>query len=244
MKQQNDAWGSALMAAYRGIGNTFEIVERDDRLITASILSPRYFYDYPKWTKREQKAMRLVKGRVLDIGCGAGRHGLYLQKKGFDVTGIDNSSQVLEVCKLRGYRKTKLMSITEIHKFKAGSFDTVIMLGNNFGLFGGFNRARRLLKTMHRITSAEGQIIAEAANPYSTTKFSHRDYHRVNRTKGRMAGQLRLRIRHEKIVGPWFDYLFVSQAEMKTILIGTDWHVKQFYADQGPSYMVLIAKQK
>ena len=242
MKQQNDAWGSVLMAAYRDEDNKFEIIERDDGFISASVLSPRYFYDYPKWTKREQNSMRLVKGRVLDIGCGAGRHGVHLQKKGFEVTGIDNSPKAIEVCKLRGYRKTKLISISEIHKFKAGSFDTVLMMGNNFGLFGGFNRARRLLKTVHRITSPEGQIIAEAANPYRTTRLLHRHYHRSNQKKGRMSGQLRLRVRYEKIIGPWFDYLFVSQAEMKKILAGTGWRVKQFHTDKGVSYTAVIVK--
>ena len=112
--------------------------------------------------------MRFVRGRVLDIGCGAGRHGLFLQEKGFDVTRIDNSPGALKVCRLRGYRKLKLMSITSIRKFRPESFATVIMMGNNFGRFGGFDKARRVLEQMHRITSADGQIIAETRDPYGT----------------------------------------------------------------------------
>src|SRR5438128_10911163 len=89
MKEQNDAFGAELMAVYRGAVNTFEVVERDDGLISVSNWPARYFMDYKEWSKREKQAMRLVQGRVLDIGCGAGRHGLHLQKKRFDVTGID-----------------------------------------------------------------------------------------------------------------------------------------------------------
>jgi len=83
--------------------------------------------------------MEFVKGRVLDIGCGAGRHSLYLQKKGFDVLGIDSSPLAIKVCKLRGLEKAKVMAIEDIN-FKPDSFDRIIMMGNNFGLFGSFNR--------------------------------------------------------------------------------------------------------
>jgi SAM-dependent methyltransferase len=243
MKEDNDAFGAELMAVYRGADNQFEIVERDDHFISVSTWPPRYFSDYAKWSKREKQAIRLVKGRVLDIGCGAGRHGLYLQKKGFDVTGIDNSPGAIKVCKLRGYRKVKLMSVTEIHQFKPQSFDTAIMMGNNFGLFGGYDQARRLLKDMHRITSHNGRIIAEASDPYRTTDRLHLGYHRLNRKRGRMGGQLRIRLRHAKIIGEWFDYLFVSQTEMREILVGTGWQIAQIDSDDGPLYTAVIAKR-
>jgi 2-polyprenyl-3-methyl-5-hydroxy-6-metoxy-1,4-benzoquinol methylase len=55
--------------------------------------------------------MKSVKGRVLDIGVGAGRHSLYLQEKGFNVLGIDVSPLILEVCRKRGLKKSKLMQI-------------------------------------------------------------------------------------------------------------------------------------
>ena len=90
MKPEEDAYGQELWAYYKG-REVFEIVERDDGYIYASTYPKIYFSEYENWPLREKKAMEFVKGRVLDIGCGAGRHSLYLQKKGFDVLGIDNS---------------------------------------------------------------------------------------------------------------------------------------------------------
>jgi hypothetical protein len=151
----------------------------------------------------------------------------------------------VEVCKLRGVKNARLRSIDEIGKFKPASFDTVIMMGNNFGLFGGFKKARRLLKQLHVITSSDGQIIAEAVDPYQTSEKLHLAYQRRNRAQGCMSGQLRIRIRHENIVGAWFDYLLVSQKEMQQILEGTGWRIKKILAEgKGPGYTAVMEKTK
>ena len=86
------------------------------------------------------EGMRYVRDRVLDVGCGAGRHALYLQNKGFDVTGIDISSLAIKVCKLRGLKKAEVLSITQINS-KPGKFNTILMAGNNFGLLENPKRA-------------------------------------------------------------------------------------------------------
>jgi hypothetical protein len=58
-----------------------------------------------------------------------------------------------------------------------------------------------------------------------------------------MGGQLRIRLRHAKIIGEWFDYLFVSQTEMREILVGTGWQIAQIDSDDGPLYTAVIAKR-
>lgn len=245
MKKDTDGYGALLLSSLKTSGQgMFEIVERVDGFIAASNWPPRYFSDYTSWSKRERQAIKLAKGRVLDIGCGAGRFSLHLQQKGFGVMAVDNSSGAVKVCKLRGVKDARLMSIAEFGKFKPASFDTVIMMGNNFGLFGGFKKARRLLKQMHTITSAEGQIIAEAVDPYQTSEPLHLAYQRRNRAQGRMSGQLRIRIRHQNVVGAWFDYLLVSQPEMKEILEGTGWQIRKILSDKGPGYTAIITKTR
>jgi len=136
------------------------------------------------------------------------------------------------------------MSIADIGRFKPNSFDTVIMMGNNFGLFGGYKEARARLRNLHRITSAKGLIIAESLDPYKTDDPVHRAYHRRNRRRRRMSGQVRMRIRHGTIVGNWFDYLLVSQEEMKAIVEGTGWQVASILGDSGPAYSALLRKEE
>ncbi|MDP2650044.1 MAG: methyltransferase domain-containing protein, partial [bacterium] len=59
----------------------------------------------------EKDAMKFAGGRVLDIGCGGRRHSLYIQKKGFDVVGIDNSPLAIKISRLRGLKKAKVLLI-------------------------------------------------------------------------------------------------------------------------------------
>jgi len=142
MKPEEDAFGQEIWAYYKG-GESLEIIERDDGYFDAASLPKMYFSEYEEWPIHEKGAMEFVKGRVLDIGCGAGRHSLYLQKKGFDVLGIDKSPLAIEVCKLRGLKKAKIMSIEDVN-FKPNSFDIIIMMGNNFGLFGSFQKGSKV----------------------------------------------------------------------------------------------------
>jgi SAM-dependent methyltransferase len=242
LKHEEDAYGQEIWAYHQG-REVFEIVERDDGYISAaSVLPKMYFSEYEDWPPHEKKAMEFVKGRVLDIGCGAGRHSLYLQSKGFDVLGIDISPLAIKVCKLRGLRKAEVMSIEEIN-FKPNSFDTIIMMGNNFGLFGSFEKARRLLKRFRKITSKDALIIAETRDPYMTDNPAHLEYHEFNKKRGRRAGQLTIRVRFEKYATPWFDYLMVSRDEMKELLKGTRWKIKEFIDSDGSQYIAIIEKK-
>jgi SAM-dependent methyltransferase len=187
--------------------------------------------------------MYYVQGKVLDIGCGAGRHSLYLQSRDFDVLAIDNSPLAIEVSKLRGVKKAEIKSLHEIDS-NYGMFDTILMLGNNFALMGNPSNANRLLKIFPKITSETGLIIAECANPYSTDNKDHTEQHEKNRKRGRMGGQLSIRVRYRKLISDWFDFLLVSKEEMEEIMQDTGWKIEQFIDGNYPGSYIAIMKKK
>jgi len=237
-----DAYGHAAYDYYRGKGG-YEVNERDDGFVGIAVGPAAYFAEHENWPPHEKEAIRLARGKVLDIGCGAGRNSLYLQQKRLDVLGIDLSPMAIMVCQLRGFKKARVMSITEVDS-RLGTFDTIVMYGNNFGLFGSFERARLLLKRFHGMTSDRARIIAESNDPYLTNECCHLEYHKRNRRRGRMAGQVRMRVRYQKYATPWFDYLLVSKNEMEMILDGTGWSVSRFVDSGWSLYIAVIEKER
>ena len=64
-----------------------------------------------------------------------------------------------------------------------------------------------------------------------------------NTSRGRMAGQIRMRVRFEDYASPWFDYLLVSPDEMKRILAGTGWQIERLLAPEATNYFAVIRKE-
>lgn len=242
MKPEQDAFGQEMNDYFQG-EEVQEIIEREDGFVDVSMGPAAYFAPYNDWSQQTKEAIALVEGRTLDIGCGAGRHALYLQERGHEVVGIDNSPLAIEVCRKRGVKDARVMAITQASKRQLGQFDTIIMMGNNFGLFGNPRRARWLLRRFHGMTSANGRIIAESNDPHQTNKPHHQAYHEFNRQRGRLPGQLRIRVRYLTYIGQWFDYLIVSQEEMKNILTGTGWTAARFIESDGSPYTAVLEKQ-
>jgi SAM-dependent methyltransferase len=243
LKEHEDAYGRELLAHYHG-EHSFEIVERDDGYFDVSGGPEVYFAPYEAWPEHQQRAIQLAKGRVLDAGCGAGRVCLHLQNQGLGVLGIDISPLALEVCRLRGVKNLKLISLADVSP-QLGSFDTIILFGNNFGLLAGFEEGRRILKNLHALTSPEAVILAESNDRNQTREPAHLAYQKWNHERGRMPGQLRLRVRFKQYASPWFDYLIVTKDEMQAMVAGSGWKIERFLDEpENSMYAAILEKDE
>lgn len=218
-----------------------EIVEREDGYIEATNGPAAYFAPFEAWAPHEQRGVGFARGRVLDIGVGAGRHALHLQDQGLDVTGTDISPGALRVARARGLRKTIGAGVTQLSR-RRGVYDTLLMMGNNFGLFANPRRMRWLLQRFAGMTGEGGRLIAETRDVYQTDVPEHLAYQAANRRRNRMSGQIRIRVRYKRYATPWFDYLMVSRDELTDLLVGSAWHVREFVEPDGEIYVVVMEK--
>jgi SAM-dependent methyltransferase len=111
--------------------------------------------------KLEQKALQLCYGKVLDVGCGAGSHSLYLQESGFDVTAIDISPNAIQACQLRGVKNAQVQNILELENQK---FDTILLLMNGTGIFGTLKETRKHLQKLKTLLNSNGQILIDSSD--------------------------------------------------------------------------------
>ena len=241
LTDRQDAMGNGLWDVLHG-REAEEICERDDGFIE-SIPTAVYFQAFEEWDAATREAMEFVRGRVLDVGVGAGRHALHLQERGHDVVGIDISPRALEVCRLRGLEDARGCAATQVGPF-LGAVDTVLMLGNNLGLLADARRAPWLLNRLAKLTAPDARLIAGSRDVYATDDPAHLAYHERNRKKGRMPGQVRLRIRYRLHASPWFDYLFLSPDELETISRSTPWRIHEILSDDpGGQYVAILEKR-
>jgi len=234
---ESDAFGHALLDHLDGCPG-HELIERSDGYIAISAGTETYFAEP---SDQQRLVVDHAVGRVLDVGCGAGRYALYLQRRGLQVIGIDVSPLAIEVCRRRGLHDARLLSVEEVDA-SLGSFDTVLMLGHNLALLGSARGAKRILKRLHKAVVPGGRLIGDILDPYETDDPDHLAYHAQNRAKGRMGGQIRMRVRYKGYKSPWFDYLFLSRKELEELLEGTGWRLKGIIARYGPSYAVNIER--
>ena len=161
-----DLFGQALLDYQNG--NYTEDIITSTSISEEDILPiPYLFRSYSEMPKLEQKALDLSKGNVLDVGCGAGSHSLYLQEKGFNVKAIDISKGAIEVCKLRGIDKSEVENILDETK----TFDTILLLMNGTGVFEDLENMPRYLKHLKSLLNPKGQILIDS----SDIKYMHED---------------------------------------------------------------------
>lgn len=240
MRPEQDGYGALLLALLGGESSP-EIVEREDGFITAGSIGPAvYLAPFRKWPPHLRRGMRFVRGRVLDVGAGAGRVALHLQERGHDVVAIDVSPGAVEVCRRRGVKDVREVSIDDVDQ-SLGPIDTVVMYGNNFGLFASAAKAKRLLRRFHRLTTERGRIVAETRDVRTTDDPAHLRYQKQNRRRGRLPGQIRIRVRYRDKSTPWFDYLMVGRDELEELLDGTGWHLARTL-DSDDTYVAVIEK--
>jgi cyclopropane fatty-acyl-phospholipid synthase-like methyltransferase len=113
--------------------------------------------------KLEQQALELSKGKVLDVGCGAGSHSLFLQKeKNLEVTAIDISKNAVEACRLRGISDVFEIDILEFNSIE--KFETILLLMNGTGIFGKLEHASKYLQKLKSLLAKNGQILIDSSD--------------------------------------------------------------------------------
>ena len=120
------------------------------------------FRSYKEMPKLEKKALQLSKGKVLDVGCGAGSHSLYLQnEKNLEITSIDISENAIEACQLRGLKNAKVQNVLDL---KNDKFDTILLLMNGTGIFGTLAETSNYLLKLKSLLAPNGQILIDSSD--------------------------------------------------------------------------------
>ena len=233
----SDALGTAFLDAVAGRPGPI-VVERDDGFVSLDSIGYLGGLD-----ARDEWALSQLKGRVVDVGAGAGRAALVLQERGQPVTALDTSPGAAKACRRRGVHDVYLGTARQAAADgMAGRFDSALLLGNNIGLLGSREAAGPFLADLGALLGPDGIIVGTSRDPYQTGERVHLGYHERNQERGRLPGHATIRIRYQDMASDWFDWLIPSPGELEDLARPVGWQITDLRRGPGSFYAVVLAR--
>lgn len=171
------------------------------------------FRTFNQMPRLEQKALSMAKGRVLDIGAGAGCHALALQERGLEVKAIDISPLSCEVMKERGVKDVECVNL--FNPQLQGKYDTLLLLMNGTGIAGKLNRLSMLLNRLKELLAEGGQILIDSSDLKYI--YENEDGSMDIDLNAPYYGEVDYQMQYKNVKGEPFDWLYTDPMLLASI---------------------------
>lgn len=171
------------------------------------------FRTFNQMPRLEQKALSMAKGRVLDIGAGAGCHALALQERGLEVKAIDISPLSCEVMKERGVKDVECVNL--FNQQLQGKYDTLLLLMNGTGIAGKLNRLSMLLNRLKELLAEGGQILIDSSDLKYI--YENEDGSMDIDLNAPYYGEVDYQMQYKNVKGEPFDWLYTDPMLLASI---------------------------
>ena len=202
------------------------------------------FRDYNQMPLIEKTALNLSFGQVLDVGCGAGSHSLYLQKtKNLETTAIDISENAIKTCELRGVENCYVENIFEINSYDFGVFDTILLLMNGTGICGQLKNLNQFLQKLKSLLTEKGQILIDSSDILYMFDEDEVDEILSKKTTD-YYGELTFNISYKNQNDAPFYWLYLDFETLKNACIANDLNCEKIFEGKNHDYLARITHQK
>ena len=185
----------------------------------------------------EKKAIELCRGRVLDIGAGAGCHSLALQDRGLSVLALDFLPECVEVMMGRGVREAHCANI---HTFQAAPFDTLLSLMNGTAMVRELAGLQPFLRDIRRLLKPGGQFIVDSTDMRQVAVPEIQAYLEEKRNKGEYFGEMNLRLEYKGRSGAPFTQLYVDAETLSDHASQSGWDCEIVEREESGRYLARL----
>lgn len=201
-----DPMGVALTDYYQ-TGRASKLLVHSPQFETDEIPVKHLFRAYSEMSRIEQQALRLSKGRILDVGAGSGCHSLALQEMGKQVCAIDISVMSVNVMANRGVKDARAVNLFD-EQFRE-QFDTILMLMNGSGIIGRLENMSAFFERMRQLLTPNGCILMDSSDLRYLYEDEEGDSFVVD-LAGDYYGEVKFRMRYQNIRGDSFPWLYID----------------------------------
>lgn len=201
---QQDPLGAAL-TAYLGGDKKASISVQSTITIGEAMDASYLFRSYKQMPSWEKLALKACRGKVLDVGAGAGVHSKHLQEKGLAVTAIDTSATAVAVMQAEGVIDAR---VADLMAWQEGPYDTILLLMNGIGLVGNLKGLQQFLARAYQMLSPNGQILLESTD--ILYMYEEKDGSFLLELTGDYYGEIQYQMSFQGMEGPWFDWLYID----------------------------------
>lgn len=196
-----------------------------------------FFRDPSEFSALEGAALDLCRGRVLDVGAGAGCHSLVLQDRKLSVCAIDVAPEAVEVMRKRGVIDARC---ADIFSFEAEPFDTLLLMMNGVGLVGNLFGLRRFLRKAHRLLKTEGQILLDSYDPGWTGDPGGCEAQDAPLRGGQSLGEMRFQLEYLGRKGPPLEWLFLDSRTLAEEAGKAGWSCEVIWQEEEGHYLARL----
>jgi SAM-dependent methyltransferase len=194
-------------------------------------LPPDYFFRaHNEMPRLERIALKRCRGKILDIGAGAGCHSDYLQKSGKDVTALEISSLCCDVLEKRGIIK---IINEDILSYFGEQFDTILMLMNGIGIAKNISGLKVLLTHLKKILLPNGTILVDSSDLIYLYQEENGTF-LIDINAKSYYGEIEYQLKYKNIVGETYSWLFADNVILFEIAEELGYQAK--IVDYGPHY--------
>jgi precorrin-6B methylase 2 len=191
-----------------------------------------FFREKEDLTGLEKAALLHCKGRILDVGAGAGAVALMLQDD-FDTTAIESSDGASQVMKARKVRNGITGDIFDYH---GEDYDTLLLLMNGIGIVGRLDNLQKSLTHFATILKPDGQILLDSSD------ISYL-YEGGDKPADKYFGQLAYQYAYKEQLGSWFDWLYVDFDTLSEYAEKAGLIAEKLHEDDTDQYLARIIKK-
>lgn len=226
MKHAYSPHGAALLDCFRGESSAMLICDQDGTRDDV----PAAFWLREEIDPLESRALDQCRGRVLDVGAGAGVHALELQRRGIDVTAIDIAPECVAIMRERGVGKAEA---ADLFAFDGGPFDTILCLCNGLDKVGRLADLPRFLERMRTLLAQGGQLVADSFDVRIGADAARLAELGRKEAAGRYFGEMDLQFEYKGRRGAPFSVLHVDYETLADIAGRHGWRCEQIASDGG-----------